>query len=168
MRSVLCAAVSEEDVETVARKLVEQAKEGDVAAARVLLAYVVGQPTAAVDPDTLDAQEWQVFRQLPVPAAEVQNIMAGVPLDFACKLVRTLAPFLGEMAAAKARQVFSGESQPETKPERRCKRRKRQRGGEAKAPEMAGSVRLRTRRADAFLASASGYYPGTNEPQTQA
>jgi hypothetical protein len=137
MRSVLCATVSEEDIEKVTRKLIEQAKGGDIAAARILLAYAVGQPTPAVDLDTLDAQEWQVFRQVPVPVAEVRNIMAGVPLDFACKIVRTLVPFLGEMAFAKARQVFNGEPEPPKKPERRRKRRKRAQAEKANQPEIA-------------------------------
>ena len=64
----LSMAVTEEDIEAIAKRLVEQAKAGDVAAARLLLSYAIGQPTEAVDPDTLDQQEWAIFRQVPVPA----------------------------------------------------------------------------------------------------
>jgi len=137
MRSALCAAVSEEDVEAVTRKLVEQAKAGDVAAARIVLAYVVGQPTDAADPDTLDAQEWQIFRQLPVTAVEVERTITGVPLDFACKIVRALVPHLGEMAAAKARQVFAAAPPLARKPRRRRDRRRATKGDEAREPDVA-------------------------------
>jgi hypothetical protein len=51
MRRVLCDAVSEEDLAAIARQMLEKAKGGDVAAAKLLLGYVVGQPVQAVDPD---------------------------------------------------------------------------------------------------------------------
>ena len=41
-------------------KLVEMAKEGDVAAARLVLSYTVGKPTEAVDPDRLDVEEFSL------------------------------------------------------------------------------------------------------------
>jgi hypothetical protein len=44
---------------------VEQAKAGDTAAAKVLLAYVVGRPAGVVNPDTLDREEWEQCRALP-------------------------------------------------------------------------------------------------------
>jgi hypothetical protein len=144
MRSVLCAAVSEEDIEAVTRMLVERAREGDVAAARLLLAYAVGQPAEAVDPDTLDAQEWQVFRQVPVPPAEVSRLLTELPVDFACQVARALAPFLGQMAAAKFRTAFPGEPEPKKKPGHRCKRRKRSVGAaNAGAPDLSMVQRSR-------------------------
>jgi hypothetical protein len=47
LRVALLEAVSEEDVAAVARALVEKAKGGDVAAARVLLERVLGPAEAA-------------------------------------------------------------------------------------------------------------------------
>jgi hypothetical protein len=65
LRSVLLDAVSDDDLRAVARKLVEQAKGGDTAAAKVLLAYVVGRPAGVVNPDTLDQEEWEQCRAMP-------------------------------------------------------------------------------------------------------
>lgn len=48
LRSALLRAVSPDDVQAVARKLVEQAKSGDVQAARVLLDRLFG-PAIPVD-----------------------------------------------------------------------------------------------------------------------
>jgi hypothetical protein len=123
LRRALSMAVSEEDIAVVARQLLEKAKAGDVAAAKLLLGYVVGQPAPVVDPDTLDRQEWAVFQQIPVPAPEVARLLNDVPVDFACELGRTLAPFLRDMAAQKARTVFSGADQPTKKQRKQAKRR---------------------------------------------
>jgi hypothetical protein len=49
----------------VARNLVEAARGGDVAAAKLLLAYTLGRPTPAVDPDGLDRAEWLLCQEWP-------------------------------------------------------------------------------------------------------
>jgi hypothetical protein len=123
MRRALTMAVSEEDIAAVAAQMLEQAKAGDVAAAKLLLGYVIGQPAPVVDPDTLDRQEWAVFQQIPVPAPEVARLLSDVPVEFACELARALAPFLRDMAAQKARTVFTAPDQPTKKQKKRGKRR---------------------------------------------
>ena len=47
LRSALLDAVSEDDMRAVIQKVVEQAKQGDVMAARVLFERVLGKPTEA-------------------------------------------------------------------------------------------------------------------------
>src|SRR5207302_6295868 len=54
LRRTLIARVTEEDIDAAADALIEKARQGDVAAAKLLLAYSIGQPAAPVDPDTLD------------------------------------------------------------------------------------------------------------------
>src|SRR5262249_47164909 len=56
-RRSLLEAVSDADIRAVGKKLVELALVGDVAAAKVLLPYVLGKPAKAADPDGLDADE---------------------------------------------------------------------------------------------------------------
>jgi hypothetical protein len=124
LRRVLSMAVTEEDIEAVAKRLLEQAKAGDVAAARLLLSYAIGQPTEAVDPDTLDQQEWAIFRQVPVPAPEVERLLHDVPVDFACDLARALTPHLANIAAQKAKPILCGPGPSSNTQSRRAKRRK--------------------------------------------
>jgi hypothetical protein len=133
LRRVLSTAVTEKDIAAIAKRLLEQAKAGDVAAARLLLSYAIGQPTEAVDPDTLDQQEWAIFRQVPVPAPEVERLIHDVPVDFACEMARALAPHLGDIAAKKAKPIFAGTHESGKKRTRRGKRRK--------APARAGGAR---------------------------
>jgi hypothetical protein len=123
LRRVLSMAVTDEDIAAIAQQLLEQAKAGDVAAARLLLSYAIGQPTEAVDPDTLDQQEWAIFRQVPVPAPEVERLIHDVPIDFACELARALVPHLANIAAQKAKPILAGTHEPSKKRTRRDKRR---------------------------------------------
>src|SRR5947209_135258 len=54
LRSALLGSVTPEDIQGVAQELLRQAKEGNLAAAKLLLSYALGKPAPAVDPDTLD------------------------------------------------------------------------------------------------------------------
>lgn len=65
LRSLLFDCVSDEDIKKIARQLVKAARQGDVAAAKVLFGYLIGKPTAAPDPDLLDRQEWLLSQEGP-------------------------------------------------------------------------------------------------------
>jgi len=56
LRKSLLESVTETDVAQLGRKLLAQALEGDVAASKVLLAYIVGKPTEVVDPDRVEIE----------------------------------------------------------------------------------------------------------------
>ena len=57
LRQAVVDALGEDGIAEVVRGLLTAAKAGDAAAAKLLLSYAVGQPTPAVDPDTLDHHE---------------------------------------------------------------------------------------------------------------
>src|SRR5437879_3639900 len=56
-RAALLASVTAEDLAAIVRALIDKAKGGDVAAAKLVFAYVLGKPAETVDPDQLDVQE---------------------------------------------------------------------------------------------------------------
>ena len=62
IRRVLLDCVTAEDIAAVARQLIALAKAGNVAAAKVVLAYTIGKPTPAPDPDQLNLQEFALLR----------------------------------------------------------------------------------------------------------
>jgi hypothetical protein len=99
LRRTLCETVTDEDIEAVAKKLVEQAKAGDVAAAKLLFSYTIGQPAPAVDPDTLDLQEWDIRRRTPAKVEDLNQFLAGMPAPFACTIASMAAPYLYDNAA---------------------------------------------------------------------
>src|SRR5437016_4155897 len=47
LRRTLLSHVSEDDVENAARRLTEEARKGDLAAIKILFAYVIGKPVEA-------------------------------------------------------------------------------------------------------------------------
>jgi hypothetical protein len=57
LRQTLLDAVTPEDLQAIVARLVEAARQSDVAAARLVLSYTVGKRASAVDPDTLDFSE---------------------------------------------------------------------------------------------------------------
>jgi hypothetical protein len=99
LRRTLCESITDEDIQAVSRKLLEQAREGDVAAARLLFSYTVGRPAPPVDPDTLDIQEWDIHRRTPANLQDFDNFIGGMPATFACKMATTMAPYLYAQAA---------------------------------------------------------------------
>ena len=62
LRKAFLESVTTADIAAIAAALLAKAKEGDVAAAKLVLSYAVGKPEATVDPDRLDLDEWQTFK----------------------------------------------------------------------------------------------------------
>jgi hypothetical protein len=80
--------VGEDGLRKLARKLLEQALAGDVAAARTLLAYLVGKPAAAVNPDEADLDEFRLIRERP---SKAEAILALIDSALPGKLAEGLA-----------------------------------------------------------------------------
>jgi hypothetical protein len=98
-RRALCRTVTEEDIECLARQLLERGRQGDVNAIKLLFVYAIGRPADAVDPDSLDSHEWQMYRQTPVHAEDVRGILNSLPPGIACAIVRTMLPPLADEVA---------------------------------------------------------------------
>jgi hypothetical protein len=73
LRSVLLAAVTDDDLENIAGQLVVQAKAGDLVAIKLLFQYILGKPVPTVDPDTLDLQELEQYKKSP-NSEEVRDV----------------------------------------------------------------------------------------------
>ena len=91
LRTALIRRMDEESIEKLADTLIEQAIEGDVPSARLVLQYVIGLPTQAIDPDDVDQLEWERERRQVVEPAELHAAAKGVPVAVAsvtCSLTR--------------------------------------------------------------------------------
>jgi hypothetical protein len=64
LRAALIDCITPQDIQRVMAALLLEAANGNVAAARLLLAYTVGKPA---DPDLVDVGEWQLLRQTVAP-----------------------------------------------------------------------------------------------------
>src|SRR5262245_34944986 len=67
-RAAILQATTHEDIKAITKKLIEMAREGNLAAAKLLLAYTCGRPEQTPDPDRLDLEEWNLFKEArPIP-----------------------------------------------------------------------------------------------------
>src|SRR5260370_14701126 len=110
LRKVLLETVTDEELRIVAGQLMVKAKMGDLAATKLLFQYVLGKPAATADPDSLDAQEVELFRRAPVHG-EVNDILtARMPAELAAGLMRRVVPYVGQ---EHARLMFEAITDPE-------------------------------------------------------
>ena len=108
LRSALLRRLTEEQIEKVADRLLEQALEGDLAAIRLVLLYAIGKPTTAVNPDDLERDELERHRADRVTPEEFGQLTAKLmPLAMANELLRIMAP----CRAAGISQIINEEMQ---------------------------------------------------------
>jgi hypothetical protein len=97
LRKALLEGVGEADLARVGHKLLAQALEGDVAAAKLLLSYTVGKPTEAVDPDRLALDAMRLLLSWPT-VSELLAGLSGVRPEIAAEVVSRWTPDTAEEA----------------------------------------------------------------------
>src|SRR6516165_4633315 len=94
LRRALLSAVTPDEIAQVARKLFEQARDGDAASARLLYSYTVGKPSETVNPDKLDLDEWEMYRKMPVQDKDFAAVFNAPLAEALCRVLRICLPFL--------------------------------------------------------------------------
>jgi hypothetical protein len=79
LRQVVLEELNEVEIRIIVQRLKARAVGGDVQAIKLVLAYAVGKPEGAVNPDEVDRLEWELRRRLAVPADEVERLADRVP-----------------------------------------------------------------------------------------
>jgi hypothetical protein len=148
LRKQLLAAVTPEDMAAICTTLILRARAGSVPHVKLLFSYVLGKPTDAVNPDTLDLQEMEQYRQeigMEELACKVGRAMTP---EVACTAVRPVV--MEQICTALADQLLEGVPpeflQPEPDPGT-------DREDEAPAPSRNGEI---------------GAEAGTGEPLAEA
>jgi hypothetical protein len=95
LRAALVESVTATDIEEIAAALKAQAKKGDTPAARLLLAYSLGKPAPAVDPDRLDIEEWKVAQETAARPDDILRAIRGYPVDMVSTLILAALPGKG-------------------------------------------------------------------------
>jgi hypothetical protein len=94
-------AVTDEDLDAIVAGLVRKAREGDLAAAKLVLGYAVGRPAAAVNPDTLDQEEYRHFQREAEMFAALPGILRALPPDVLVAFVHAFRPIVSEEIVAR-------------------------------------------------------------------
>jgi hypothetical protein len=111
-RSALMAAVKDEDIAEIGRVLADMAKDGDRPAAKLLFAYVLGKPGAAVEPDRLDIDEWRIFKETAPMAAEMPQLAAAPSSHFPRDIVRMMRPASSRDLSKQMQELLHGRINP--------------------------------------------------------
>lgn len=114
LRQAMLNIVKPEDLQAIIARLVLEAQQGDLAAARLVLHYTVGKPAESVDPDTLDLHEWSLFQQLPVSNEALQSLLGPLQVPLACLQVRTVLPLVQDSVAQQLAQHLQPPPPPPT------------------------------------------------------
>ena len=79
-RQIVLEIMNEAELRLITQKLLSQALQGHVASIKLVFAYAIGKPDAAIDPDEVEALEWETRQRLSVPLAEVEALTGRVPV----------------------------------------------------------------------------------------
>src|SRR5436309_1003969 len=63
LRQRMQALTSDEEIDVIFKALLKRARDGEHQSAQLVLAYAVGKPGPAPDPDTIDVHELEVLKQ---------------------------------------------------------------------------------------------------------
>src|ERR1051326_2406791 len=108
LRQAALNAVSDEEIRDIINVLKAKAKDGDVAAIKLLLSYSIGKPTDAPNPDTLDQHELETIVNNHVPTPErIVNIIQGLPIEALLIMLRAMLPALFTSKMQMAQAFFS-------------------------------------------------------------
>ena len=113
LRQIMLECVTDKDMEIIVGALIVQAQAGKLAAIKLLFQYVLGKPAATVNPDTLDLQEMDLYRRAPEPAAVKEVLAARMPADFACNVLRSTLPYVGNSLAEMLSETLLSPEPPD-------------------------------------------------------
>jgi hypothetical protein len=171
MRQELFGALTREDIATIARAMIDKAKAGDVAAARLVLQYTLGRPAAAVDPDRLDEMEWQQW-QREQATGNYDEVWVSLHASTANDIARAIVPAMQkEHMGELKRQIDEREEQRREEAEEeereaaREARRKARRAEQRSAPTPAAPA---PRKEQPEAASSPGKVDAPPEEQPEA
>jgi hypothetical protein len=101
LRQAFLSVATEERMKALGEKLYAAAVSGDWQAAKLLLLFVIGRPADAVDPDTLDRDEWKQSQEWP-HGSDVFAALGKVVFGDALRALQNLEPTIVPLFSAAA------------------------------------------------------------------
>ncbi|HEV3445402.1 MAG TPA: hypothetical protein VG099_12215 [Gemmataceae bacterium] len=125
LRKVLLDCVTEEDMAAIGVKLIELARDDNVQAIKLLFSYTLGKPAPAVQPDQLDAEEWDLFKETADMAKELPEMVVTPDASFPLTVARAAR---GGVASDLGKQLLTKLHDEEEQDRKREKRRHEDKG----------------------------------------
>src|SRR5262245_7105892 len=89
-RAAILQATTHQDIKAITKKLIDMAKEGNLAAAKLHWAYTCGRPEQSPDPDRLDLEEWNLFKEARPIARQFNKLARHANTDQQLQMARIL------------------------------------------------------------------------------
>jgi hypothetical protein len=135
LRRTLLQLVTEEEITAIAQALLAQAKRGNVAAAKLLFAYTLGQPSPAVDPDRLPEHELDTLTANYAEPEVVTALLNRQSLETFLPVFQiALAWQQQQMKAQLSDRLAQAEHEDQKKQKRKEKQQARRAASPAEAP----------------------------------
>jgi hypothetical protein len=179
MRQEFMNAVTAEDMAAIARALIDKAKEGDAAAARIVLHYTMGKPADTVDPDRLDEMEWQQWRR-EAQIGEWDRVCMGMHVSLANYLARFAVPaihrkncaemerMMDEREERRREEAAARERESARRAERKARRAERQAAQAEAARSAPPKAKARVALEPAKVETSTGAQTGANVMPVEA
>jgi hypothetical protein len=105
LRQVIQDEVSDDDLRRVVRAMIDKAAEGDPVAARLVLAYAVGKPQPAPEPDRATADEAALLREQVLVGLDLARLL---PPEKGPEVLTATLPGFAEAIEAGERRAAEG------------------------------------------------------------
>ena len=97
LRKALLAAVTPDDIAAILQALLDQAKKGNVQAAKLVLSYTVGKPERVADPDRIDAHEWALQKETAGMMQELSQVTQAPDPEVPLRAARVFRSLVGSI-----------------------------------------------------------------------
>jgi hypothetical protein len=104
LRALLVQRVTPEDMGIIADALILKSRNGDLAATKLLFQYVLGKPTDAVNPDTIDIEE---YKQIYQPQKEIMDDFKEAMTTVAPQVLTPMVRLMNEVNVQEMSNVFA-------------------------------------------------------------
>jgi hypothetical protein len=106
-RQLLLKCVTEDDFRKVIAAVISSAAEGNAQAQKLFLTYVIGKPERTVDPDRMDIDEWNVYRDAVPMKAEAATVMQAGDPQLQLDYLRLMRPIITEIMREEVFKMFN-------------------------------------------------------------
>jgi hypothetical protein len=100
LRKMALEVVNPDELRELLQALLQRAKDGDNAAAKILLQHTLGKPTAPIDPDRIEIDECRLRAESAIPTTEWMADLMHLPAADVNEYADILGPPLQQAAIA--------------------------------------------------------------------